>query len=514
MHAPFQFSAPPAPGPPAQDRRLRVLVALASYGTSNNHHLERLIREYRSMAFDVDIVILSNIDKMPASGVECRVGLPSRDPWSLPFAHKSLFAERVDRYDLFIYSEDDILITERHLRAFLEVTEVLQDGEVAGFVRMEKNADGAISYPDMHDEFHWDAGSLRTRSNCVLASFTNEHAACYVLTQGQLRKAIKSGGFLVAPHQWKHDLLCTAATDPYVQCGFTKLIPISYFDDFTVHHLSNKYAGKFGVDETEMRLQVDTMLRLAEEAAVPVPLLDRETRLWRRMFSKDYYERINQDVLSAIPSEARTVLSVGCGSGVLECALVERGLRVTAVPLDPVICGGVALKSVEVVPGDFHAAATKLGNRTFDCVLFLNMLHLIPNPVEILSLFRGAMHEKSVMIIQSPNMQSIPEMWRRIRYSHRYRGLGRFEQSGVHISGVGKIADWCGKSGLLVDRNIGLLHKRARFMQGRAEFAELLMSPSFISVATPDISAGYRPPVHQNADGTASLTQPLNRVPI
>lgn len=510
MHAPFQFSALPAPEACSQEGRLSVLVALASYGTSNDHHLERLIREYRSMAFDVDIVILSNIDKKPAPGVECRVGLPSKDPWSLPFAHKSLFAERIERYDLFVYSEDDILITERHLRAFLKVTEVLRDDEVAGFVRLEKSADGTISYPDMHDEFHWDAGSLRTRSNCVLASFTNEHAACYVLTQSQLRKAIESGGFLVAPHQWKHDLLCTAATDPYIQCGFTKLIPISHFDDFTVHHLSNKYAGKFGVDEAEMHSQVGTMLKLAGDAAVPVPLLDCETRLWRRMFSKDYYERINQDALSAIPSEARTLLSVGCGSGTLECALAERGLRVTAVPLDPVICGGAALKGVEMVHGDFHAATGKLGSRTFDCILFMNILHLIPDPVEILSRFRGVMHEMSVMIIQSPNMRSIPELWRRARYSRRYRGLGRFEQSGVHITGVGKIEDWCGKSGLSVERHVGLLHKRARFMRGRAEFAELMMSPNFISVVRANIAAGYCPPACKSGDGGAPVMQLLD----
>jgi SAM-dependent methyltransferase len=220
-----------------------------------------------------------------------------------------------------------------------------------------------------------------------------------------------------------------------------------------------------------------------------VPLLDRETKLWRRMFSKEYYERINPDVLSAIPPEARTVLSVGCGSGVLECALAEQGLRVVAVPLDPVICGGAASKGVEMVHGDFRAAAEKLRNQTFDCILFLNMLHLIPDPVEVLSLFRGAMHEKSAMIIQSPNMRSVPEMWRRVRYSHRYRGLGRFDQSGVHITGVRKVGDWCGRSGLTVDRNIGLLHKRARFMRGRAEFAELMMSPSFISIATTNTSA-------------------------
>jgi SAM-dependent methyltransferase len=207
------------------------------------------------------------------------------------------------------------------------------------------------------------------------------------------------------------------------------------------------------------------------------------------MFSKEYYERINQDVLSAIPPTARSVLSVGCGSGALECALAERGLRVVAVPLDPVICGPAASKGVEMVHGDFHAAREKLRGETFDCVLFLNMLHLIPDPVAVLSLFRETMHEKSAMIIQTPNLRSLPEIWRRARYAHRYRGLGRFDQSGVHITSVRKVSDWCGRSGLKVDRNIGLIHKRARFLRGRSNFAELLMSPGFISVATTSVPA-------------------------
>ena len=101
--------------------QLRILVVLASYGTSNDRYLLRLIEEYRSMSFDVDIVILSNLKKQPAPDIEVLVGLPSRDPWSLPFRHKKVFADRIEHYDLFVYSEDDILITERNLRAFLEV---------------------------------------------------------------------------------------------------------------------------------------------------------------------------------------------------------------------------------------------------------------------------------------------------------------------------------------------------------------------------------------------------------
>ena len=43
--------------------RLRVLVAIASYGNNNDVHLHRLIREYRAMRHDVKVVVLSNVSK-------------------------------------------------------------------------------------------------------------------------------------------------------------------------------------------------------------------------------------------------------------------------------------------------------------------------------------------------------------------------------------------------------------------------------------------------------------------
>ena len=335
---------------------------------------------------------------------------------------------------MFIYSEDDILITEKNLRAFLEVTETLREDEIAGFLRVEKGSNGNVNYPDVHGNFHWDPTSLRSRGKYTLANFTNEHAACYVLTQEQLRKAVKSGGFLVEPHEWKYDLLCTAATDPYTQCGFTKLIPISHLDDFTVHHLSNKYVGKVGVDEPELRAQVDTMLRLAENACKPMPLLNTETKLWRGMYSKDYYEPLSEEVISMIPPEARSVLSIGCGSGATECRLAESGLRVVAVPLDPVICSSAAARGVEMVFGDFRTAREKLKDERFDCLLYLNVLHLARDPVEVLSLFRDTLSVESVVIIQAPNMLCVPAIWRRIRNALRYRDLGNYELTGAHFS--------------------------------------------------------------------------------
>jgi 2-polyprenyl-3-methyl-5-hydroxy-6-metoxy-1,4-benzoquinol methylase len=408
------------------------------------------------MSFFVDIVVLSNLQKRLASNIEVLVGLPARDPWSLPFAHKTVFAERIEQYDVFVYSEDDMLITEKNFKAFLEVSSVLREDEIAGFFRIEHGANGSANYPDVHAHFHWDVASVRRRGKYTLAKFTNEHAGCYVLTRAQLERAIRSGGFLVGPHQWRYHLPETAATDPYTQCSLTKLIPISHLEQFTVQHLPNKYVGKFGVDGPELYAQINTMLQLAAKDYTPVPLLATETELWRAMHSKDYYEPIDPDVILMIPQRTRTVLSIGCGWGATECWLAERGLRVVAVPLDPVICSRAAQRGIEMVFGDFRMAKAKLGEEKFDCILYLNVLHLVRDPAEVLSLFRDNLSSGSAVIIQTPNTLNLRAIWNVFRNPSAWRSLTH-DLRGMHFTLPSKVRSWCRRSGLRIDKRKGIL---------------------------------------------------------
>jgi 2-polyprenyl-3-methyl-5-hydroxy-6-metoxy-1,4-benzoquinol methylase len=425
---------------------LRVLVAIASYGKGNDQYLRRLIAEYQSMSFRVDIVILSNIEKKLAAEIECFVGLPDRNPWSLPFAHKRLFADRADRYDVFIYSEDDILIEEANIRAFLEITPLLKNDEIAGFLRIEKAADGEKkSYPDMHGFFHWDHRSIRVRSDHVLARCTNEHAACYILTKSQLRRAIDSGGFLVEVHEEKYDLLCTAATDPYTQCGMTKLIPVSSVDRFCVHHMSNKYVGKMGIDSEEMKSQIAAILRIARQPTQWRSAFKTETELPRAIYSKEYYEPVDHAAIEMIPTTAQNVLSIGSGWGATERMLVRRGLRVVAVPLDPIISTSAAADGVELIfDDDLREITSLLSREKFDCVLCLNVLHVCDNPTRLLTTLNDLLPVGSRIVIRSPNMISI----RGLRYLLKHPILFRLLRqkrlaTGVHLSSFRTMRAWC-----------------------------------------------------------------------
>jgi SAM-dependent methyltransferase len=465
---------------------MKALVAIASYGSNNDRYLRQLVEEYRSMSFPVDIVVVSNATKDLGPDVEVLVvDLRNKDPWSLPFAHKQIFAERINRYDLFVYSEDDTLVTERNLRAFLEASAVLPDNEIPGFLRFEKSPGGAMNLPEIHGHFHWDPQSVRERNEDTFAFFTNEHAACYVLTRNQLQKAVESGGYLVEAHNDKYDLLCTCATDPYTQCGMKKFICISRVDEFLIHHLPNKYVcTSFGIGEAEFRKQLDRLMHIGSNGCGSKTLFPTETKLPASAFSKSYYEAVRSDLLEAIPAKTQRVLSVGCGTGAIEATLKRQGKQVVAVALDPVIPSEAINENVELVIGSLEESRQKLGNLKFDCLLLSNILHLIPDPQRLLQDFAEVLCRDATVVVLTPNLAGAAVLWKRFRGDARVKGIGNYETSGVHLTSPLKVRNWLSKAGMTQDKRIDILPpQRQKFERVAWGVFRPFLSAEFIVVA-------------------------------
>jgi 2-polyprenyl-3-methyl-5-hydroxy-6-metoxy-1,4-benzoquinol methylase len=465
-------------------QQLRVLVAISSYGVSNDQHLMRLLDEYRAMPYSMDIVVFSNITKNLGPDVTVVVGLPTKDPWSLPFAHKQLFVDRSKNYDLFVYSEDDTLITRNHVDAFLRVSAVLADDEVAGFLRFEKTEDGGITYPDVHWNYHWDIRSVCSKGGYSFAFFTNEHAACYILTRAQLHHAINSGGFLVRPHQERYGLPESAATDPYTRCGFTKLICISHLNDFLIHHLPNKYVGRLGLDAARFDCQIQALLKIASGGNAPAPLLDRHSEFKASQFGKNYYEPIRNDLVGLIPAGARAVLSIGCGWGATEERLAQSGRRVVAVPLDAIISACAKTGKVEIVQGDLNMARSRLSGEKFDCLLISNVLHLVQNPGDLLVALAPLLSDEAIVITAIPNLLSVPVLWRKWRGVESHRFLGDYAKSGVHLTSRRIVRGWLGRGGLRVDRFVDVIPEGAKTLcRGTLGLIAPLVSAEIVAVA-------------------------------
>lgn len=419
---------------------VRLLVAIASFGDKNLEFLKRIIGNYRRMSLDVDIVVFSNAPKHLGEGVKVVVGLPSRHPWSLPFAHKPYFARNAENYDLFIYSEDDMEVTEKNIRAFLEVTPQLESDEIAGFLRYEENGSGDQSLPEVHGPFAWKPESVKRRGHHTIAQFSNEHAAFYLLTRDQLRRAIASGGFLREPCESRYDMLCTVATDPYTNCGMHKVICISALEDFLIHHVPNRYANQLGISLSSMKAQVRTLMDISAGSHPVSRLCETESRLRQAKWSKSYYEKPCNEVLETVPRNVRTVLSVGCGSGATEKKLMLRGAKVTVFPLNSVVGAANARIGLEVVYGTMEECFNRLGGRSFDCVLMTDLLHLLPNPWQVLEQCCQHVGPSGTLVISGPNFQALRILSKRALNVGDYRKLSSHAQSGIRTLTAGAIS--------------------------------------------------------------------------
>ena len=462
------------PDPPEGSARMRMLVAIASYGEKNLTFLRKLIAGYRAMALDVDVVVLSEAPKDLGPGVEVLVGLPSKNPWSLPFAHKLLFAQRLDHYDLFAYSEDDMEVTEANIRAFLEITPLLEPDEIAGFLRYELDPSGALSLPEVHGAFRWKPESVKKRGTHTVAEFTNEHAAFYLLTQAQLRSAVASGGFLTEPYEGRHDMLCAAATDPYTRCGFRKVLCISALDSFLIHHLPNRYAGQLGLPLPAVREQVETLCRIRDGLHPATTLCAVESKSPRGKWSKNCYELPDERLLQSIPGIARSVLSVGCGWGATEARLVHRGLAVTALPVDSVIGAAAARRGIKVIYESLEAGIKQLNGQTFDCVVISELVHLLPDPRVILSSCAGLVSPGGALAIQGPNFDSLLVLAKRLLGSDGYASLRDFSKSGVNGCGWRSVSATLNRLGFRVaSKRFYNRNRQIRFCQIRERLGRL-----------------------------------------
>ncbi|MBL1264886.1 class I SAM-dependent methyltransferase [Methylomicrobium sp. RS1] len=437
---------------------MRILVAITNYGTKNIEYAKRIIQEYRSMPFKVDIFVLSEAPKDYGSDISVLVGLPTKDPWSLPFGHKRLFAENIESYDLFIYTEDDMLIRKDNILAFLKASETIGSNFLPGFVQYELYPNGKKSYLQAHGPFHWIPDSVKRFGEYTFAEFSNAHSACYILTQAQLRKALASGGFLVAPHSGRYDLLCSASTDPYIQCGFTRVICLSHLQEFELHHLPNAYLNRTGLisnnsaglHEDGYKLQIAALLEILDQKRSHEELFTTQKPLATLAWDKSYYELCRNDIVRLIPSYAKEILSVGVSWGATESYLLENDKRVVAIPLDSVIGRLAEERGIRVLPPDFGQAFELLIGSRFDAIVVSDVLQHIPNPVEILEKLGSLLRAHGVIVGSIPNLNFSRRLCGRLRAkSNRWAELrGEFNNIGLNLTNSLMLKRWLKASNL------------------------------------------------------------------
>lgn len=285
---------------------IRILIAIAAYDFSQLPHLEEVLDGYQDLcttgAARVDIVLHATIP-YPVALIDLwnsRLLSGCKDVFSLQITlvpsvlrlhlvdcHRPLFYEKINEYDLFIYTEDDIRVTPRTVAGYLDETRRLRDRfgpEKAslmnvGIVRYEYNFPSNVVMDDKTrhatqnvTRVYWEHGQFPILGKAVEAvpidelskthvHMKNHHQGMFLATRELLLawkekpgcefdKVRNRPGMKNRPSQPSEGTQRVWMSSQMLygkhHCGIQQVIPIAEFGTLTVLHLPNKNYRRVG----------------------------------------------------------------------------------------------------------------------------------------------------------------------------------------------------------------------------------------------------------------------------
>lgn len=212
----------------------KIKVCISNYGTHQLWCLKRVINELSSFTnYNVDISVYTNVETgYNQKKFNDDIG------YNLPFTCRQDMVNNLENYDLFLYNENDNLITEDNVQAWEQAKSGVNIPDTVGFYRYEL-IDGKKIFIDINRCFG-DVG-IKKEDNRIFA--LNKHQGCFLLTREELKFCIDSGEFLQQTGRGPYGILEQGASDPYTKCGLNKFFPLdrALFERLGIIHLPNKY---------------------------------------------------------------------------------------------------------------------------------------------------------------------------------------------------------------------------------------------------------------------------------
>jgi GR25 family glycosyltransferase involved in LPS biosynthesis len=221
--------------------KLKVFAVLVNYGDEQISYLETVIKELKSFKnYEVTVQVNSNIN-LKINGID-KVNLFDKmeNYQLLPLTCRKTIWDNRDKYDIFIFGENDHLFKEHHVDKHIEYSKILPKDRICGLIQYEENGYD-LHYPAYHAHYEWDFNSVEIYDNKKFAHFTNLHQATFIITKEQLLDIGSKKDFTKFFGQSKYSDKCKVNTDIYQFAGMKKLICISEFKENIIHHLPNLY---------------------------------------------------------------------------------------------------------------------------------------------------------------------------------------------------------------------------------------------------------------------------------
>lgn len=153
-------------------------------------------------------------------------------------------------YDYYLYTENDLLITEYNLISYDKLDTLLKGSNyVSGFLRYENDGDSR-SFPDMngmHSRNRNGDGYQIIKSKVNVGGLDwfepwNVHSSCFIFNKDQMEWFINEAYLTVIIQDYYKEIE-TLGSSLYLTGEYTKIYPINarLLDGIMIHHIPDKY---------------------------------------------------------------------------------------------------------------------------------------------------------------------------------------------------------------------------------------------------------------------------------
>ncbi len=140
----------------------------------------------------------------------------------------------------------------------------------------------------------------------------------------------------------------------------------------------------------------------------------------------DYFTLARQEIVPFLPPNCRRLLDVGCGAGVFG-EMVRRNRKIEVWGVEPIssVAAEASAKLDQVIVGTF-GPQTELPERTFDCIVFNDVLEHMVAPEKALRYASTLLTHDGLIVASIPNIRYLPILWPLM-----VRGRWKYEDCGV-----------------------------------------------------------------------------------
>lgn len=162
-----------------------------------------------------------------------------------------------------------------------------------------------------------------------------------------------------------------------------------------------------------------------------------------------YYEYCRRDVIAAVPSSAKSVLSVGCAAGVTEAELVKCGIKVVGVEINPEAAKIARQRGLTILEGDVSGIDVNTNDELYDCIIYADILEHLLDPVAVLKRHVEYLKPGGIVYVSIPNFRHYSVFWEQFVKGHvNYKDAGILDRTHLRITTRKMVLAWFEQAGL------------------------------------------------------------------